>query len=152
MCICFYNPCLPCCFFYFKISLYSLQTSIFREKTQEETPPPEQMQCECNTPRYCKPRLLAKKMLGYHHSRAFLLDGNPCTSDHPVLMGRPSCLWIPAAAADSHMLCSCFRLPAAKARPSTRLDQSPHPFFPSALPKHVVAGTRLSLFLKLAAF
>lgn len=53
-------------------------------------------------------------------------------------------VWVPNA--DSHVLCSCFRLPAAKASPGTRSDQNPPPFLPSALPKHVLAATGLSLF------
>lgn len=135
-----------------------------QSKTKRRNTPTQVNAQWVNTPGYCKPRLLTQpdwscmeKILVYNCSRQGVSFRRE-TSVHETIQFEwddlhASQVWVPAAVADSHMLCSHFRLPAAKASPvHAQIGVLILSFLQSCLPKHVLADTGLSLFLKSAAF
>lgn len=102
---------LPCCLFYFKISLNSLQKFIFWVKPKQ-TPTPVQMCSDCNTSVHWESRLPTEpNWATLVADREFLLDKKilylrPSSLDGMIFMpSRFGSLHIcTTAAADSHML------------------------------------------------
>lgn len=144
---------LPCCLFYFKISLNSLQKHIFWVKPKQ-TPTQIQMCSDCNTSVYWESRLLIEpNWATLAAKREFLLD-------RKILYLSPSSLdgtiFVPSRFGSQLQqqihTCSCFRVPATKASLGAHSDQRPQPFFPSALWRHTLTDTGLSLFLRLSVF